>query len=92
MAEGDFELSGANTGAAGTAKVNGFCCNYGTKLDNAATAYDCAKIPGASKAADGASLKHTGFCGGELASIADATATATICCKNIFLTGSADGV
>ena len=55
-AQGDFETSSINTAADGKALLKANCCNYGTALDNQDTAYDCAIIPGASKATDGASI------------------------------------
>ena len=86
-AQGDFETSGSKTAANGKAFLKANCCNYGTKYTKETTAYDCAIIPGASKATDGASLNagHQGFCGGNLGSIHDQAQAAakTICCKFI---------
>ena len=83
-AEGDFELTTAMTGAAGTGKFEFGCCNYGTMFSKTATGYDCAKIPIPTKEADSATLKNHayGFCGGEFGT--DGTiAAGSVCCKLI---------
>ncbi len=102
-ADGDFELTGGNTGAAGKSPsyietkikldvciiitgavfIKRFCCSYGTDFAQGATGYDCLKLPGASKATDGASLNAAayGICGGEFGSIDAGTAAQTVCCK-----------
>ena len=82
IANGDFELTTGNTGAAGTAKSEKGCCNYGSENANTATGYDCVKIPAPSKAG-GTTLTvkgHNGFCGGQLGTAGNAIA-ASICCK-----------
>ena len=87
IAQGDFELSGATTemggDAVGTAQFGFGCCTYKSGFTGM-TGYDCAKIPGASKATDSAELVNVvkGFCGGELGTAAAATMVeATVCCK-----------
>ena len=83
-AEGDFEVSTAMTGAAGTIKVASGCCGY--KNDGMLTSgWDCVKIPTPSKA-PGTTLGVVGaygFCGGELGTIAGSIAAATVCSKSV---------
>ena len=62
------------------------CCGYGADAANTATGYDCAMIPSAQKATSkGSDLLPNGaaygFCGGELGTIDDNVAAATVCCK-----------
>ena len=78
----------------GTVKMTSKCCGYGTDAGDTAVGFDCVLIPGASKLATAAGLAQTlksgggfGFCGGELGTIADGAAAATICCKyNVIYT------
>ena len=68
---------------------NGFmtsqCCGYLVALTGVANGYDCVMIPGATKKAAGKTLLADGgaygFCGGELATINDNAAAATVCSK-----------
>ncbi len=82
-ADGDFEVSGGMTGATGKVFIKQYCCSYGSANTKTATGYDCVKIPGASKASDGASLNAAayGICGGEFGSIDAGIAAQTVCCK-----------
>ena len=83
-AQGDFETSGEKTAADGKVILKANCCNYGTKVDNQDTAFDCAIIPGASKG-DGVMLSLDAVCGGNLGTAhdQDQATTKTVCCKFI---------
>ena len=72
----------------GKVKMNSKCCGYGVAADNIATAFDCAIIPGASKAATAGGLAQTlpggagnGFCGGDLGTVTNSADAATVCCE-----------
>ena len=92
IAQGDFELSGATTemggDAVGTAQFGFGCCTYKSGFTGM-TGYDCAKIPGASKATDSAELVNVvkGFCGGELGTAAAATIIAATVVATSCVTG-----
>ena len=74
--------------AVGTVKMAAGCCSLGTN-GNAATGFDCAVIPGASKSPTAATITRLpgsalNFCGGKLGTIAGATDAKTVCCEITF--------
>eukprot|EP00095_Tigriopus_kingsejongensis_P002370 maker-scaffold579_size130606-snap-gene-0.32 protein:Tk02370 transcript:maker-scaffold579_size130606-snap-gene-0.32-mRNA-1 annotation:"hypothetical protein X777_05329" len=75
-AEGDFEATGAMTGASGKARFNDLCCigamgNFG----------DCVILPSAVSMANNMPnrLFDKGLCGAEFGAADDNTAAATVC-------------
>ena len=76
----------------GAGKQTTQCCGYGVDAADNVDGFDCALIPGATKAAVDANgnaqtLKGAGngFCGGELATADTSADAATVCCKYIQL-------
>ena len=83
-AEGDFEVSDDTTGAAGMGKLGSGCCSYKNDGMLTGSGWDCVKIPAATKKG-GTTLGVVGaygFCGGELATIADSVISASVCSKS----------
>ncbi|XP_059097889.1 uncharacterized protein LOC131892134 [Tigriopus californicus] len=76
-AEGDFELTGAMTGANGLIKLTAACCDAGDLAD-------CLVLPGAvmATAAEMALIKfNNGVCGGEFGTDTNMDAAATVCSR-----------
>ena len=83
-----FSLDNNRVQIIGTVIMTSKCCGYGTDAGDTTKGFDCAIIPGASKKATSGGLAQTlpggaanGFCGGELGTIADSIAAATVCCE-----------
>ena len=86
IANGDFEVSAGITDAAagGMVKIGSGCCSYKNDGMLTGSGWDCVKIHVPTKAG-GTTLGVKGaygFCGGELGTIGDSTATVTICSKS----------
>ena len=72
----------------GLVRMTTKCCGYGTNGADTTRGFDCALIPGATKLAVDANgnaqtLAGAGnaFCGGELGTVTNMNAAATVCCK-----------